>query len=485
MNEEKEIAGLEQSAKRQLMSNRNRIKSIYWAMASELQGWDIRSAFTGGAASAIVYVTFLKYISDKREQLRLRVSDLYRFDALRSLYPEVVNQGELSEYLGDVEEQIGFSHRLLRNFVADIKSPNFDAKFSNVLGIANELDFKSNDTTKIEIEELISIVEKLADSEGKVSGLMYTPSKVAILMGRICQIEDGMTVYDPCAGCGISLVQATKEKKVDVFAQELNMHTAAILEMLLIMSGARKGMIRCDDSIWHPLTQILNQKFDRIISEPPYMKPETSYRNSVEKDLIDQVLYYPEQRIEDTWIFIRHIIAVLRDGGKAAVLVPMSMLTREGNAAISRQMIVGDGYVDSVIELPANAFSNRNIKTSILVLCKGMPTKDIYMLDLSRGLWDEKVADETRGIEDIADMVINRQVIAGISDVIGIDEIENNGCQLAVSRYVAPEIDVEQFLEDSIKLYQTADKLEEKLTRLCAEFREALDDYNEYCNQNR
>ena len=485
MSDMKSIESNEQPMKSYLLTNRDRIRSVYWAIELELRGWDIRSAFVGGTVSAVVYVIFLKYISDRREQLGLQVSDLYRFDALLNLYPNVVDQQELCNYLSDVEKQLGLSQRLFQNFVLDIKSPNLDAKFLNALNIANELDFRSNDIARVEIDELIYIVEKLIESEGKVSGFAYTPLTISTLMSEICQIKDGMSIYDPCAGCGLSLVQAIKGRKVSVFAQEENMHIAAILEMLLIMTGVRKGAVRCDDSIWHPLTQTFNRKFDCVISEPPYVRPETFYRTSIDKNLINQVLYYPEQKIEDTWIFIRHIVASLEENGKAVVLVPMSMLTREGSTAVSRQKLIVDGYIDSVIELPANAFSNRNVKTSILVLCKERSAHNIYMLDLSRGLWDEKCKDGKEEISVIAEMVINRKVVAGVSDTVETEKIVENAYQLAVSRYIPQEIDVEQFLEDSIKLYRTADKLEEKFEKLCKEFKEALEDYNGYCNEKK
>ena len=45
--------------KNEILTDRNRIRAVYEAMASQLRGWDVRSAFAGGAASAIVYVTFL------------------------------------------------------------------------------------------------------------------------------------------------------------------------------------------------------------------------------------------------------------------------------------------------------------------------------------------------------------------------------------------------------------------------------------------
>lgn len=481
-NDETSFAAME---KRVILESRMRIREIYQAMANELRSWDIRSAFAGGAASALVYVTFLKYISDKREELNLKVSDLYRFDALCSLYPQVVDQRELSEYLGDVEEQLGLSNRLLETFVEDIKNQNLEIKFSNVLKLASYLDFSSKDMAELAVDELISVVEMLIDSEGKVSGLTYTPEKLGAFLSGVCHIQDGMSVYDPCAGIGVSLVQAVKRGNVSVFAQEKNMHRAAILEMLLIMNGIRSGRVQCDDSILHPLSLTLQKKFDRIVSEPPYLRPEVGYRVSIVQELFDHILYYPRQRIEDVWVIVRHIVAALEQGGRAAVLVPMSMLTREGSVVHTREMLLQDGFIEAVVELPSSVFTNRGIKTSVIVLQKECPKQSVYMLDLSRGLWDEKSKNGEDGINELVQMVLEHQIEDGVSRIVGIEEIVRNNYQLAVARYVKPSIDVEQFLSDSEKLYKKADLLEKRFSRICNEFKEALAEYNGYCSRNQ
>lgn len=469
--------------KNEILTDRNRIRAVYEAMASQLRGWDVRSAFAGGAASAIVYVTFLKYLSDRRTRLDIQASELYRFENIRNLYPDIVDQQEIGEYLGDVEKQLGFSERLLENFAADIKDSSVYSKFAEVLRLAEELDFKSNDRTAVEVEELIRIMEKLADEERKAAGISYTPSGIAQLMASICEIEDGMSVYDPCAGSGALLARAVRGRKTEVFAQERNSHIAAVMEMLLIMNGVREGVIRCEDSVLHPLTQSVKQKFDRVISEPPYMKPEYWYRTTIDKRLEGHILYYPELRIEDNWIFVRHIIASLVPDGRAVVLIPMSMLTREGAASSCRKYLVEDGYIDSVIELPAQAFSNRGIKTSILVLQKKKPIRNIYMLDLSRGLWEEKERQDE--MKELADMIQTRKVIPGVSAVVKTEEIAEKRYQLAAARYVPQEIDVEQFVTDSQKLYETAEVMENKFAGLCKEFREAAEDYRGYCEQKK
>lgn len=483
MSEKNVITECEQSALNNMNVDRNMIRSIYWSLKLELSDWDIRNAFTGGTLSAIVYVIFLKYISDNSGQLGLQGTDQYRIDNLIDGYYKGRDCRELYKYLNDVETQLGLSRGVFQNFVVDIKSPNFYEKFFSALKLANELDFRNKNIIEIEIEELIVIVEKIIESEGRENESIYTPSNIAIMMSMICQIEDGMSVYDPCAGCGIALVQAVKDRKIHVFAQEINRDFVAILEMLLIIAGVREGIVRCDDSIWHPLTQTLNQKFDRIVSEPPYMKPDVSYRTFIDSKLIDHILYYPEQKIEDTWIFVRHIVSALRDDGRAVILLPMSMLTREGGTSSTRKKLIEDGYIDSVIELPLSALSNRKFKMSILVLKKKKSIHNVYMIDLSRGLWDEKSKDGVDGISAVAKLIVNHEIIAGVSDIVGVERIEENGYQLAVSRYITQEFDMAQFLNNSTDLYQRADELEEKFVRLCKEFKEALKDYNRYCNE--
>lgn len=470
---------LENTENNLIKQNPERCRQIFMAMAHELRSWDIKNAFGGGLTSAVVYISFLKFLSDRREKMGIQGSDLFQFDALCEVYPKVVQQEQILRYLGDVEHQIGFAEGLIGSLLFPKQGKEFDAKFLSALWVAKELDFTTQELTKAHVRALIDVISKLAAEDWKSSGIFYTPVRLSRFLAGILDIQDGMSVYDPCAGIGIALTAAMWEKKVNVFAQEINVASAAVLEMLLIMSGMSGGRVQCDDSIWSPLTMGINARFDRVICDPPYMKPESGYLNSINSLLREHILYYPEERIEDTWIFVRHIIAAMKTGGRAAVILPMSMLTREGYAGRTRQRLIEDGYIESVIELPSGVYPSTNVKMSILVLQKAKAAKSIFFLDLSRGLWEDNTVNDSK----LAELVLNREERENISRMVSIAEIIDNGGQLAVARYIKQSIDMERFIADSQKLYEDAERFERKYTMLCSEFKEALDEYNYYCNK--
>lgn len=452
---------------------------VYAQMVDVLRGRGMRNAFDGGELAAVVYISFLKFLSDRKDILGIECSDNYQYAALCRLYPEVIRQQDILRYLMDVEEQIGLSHGILGGLLFPRQGREFDDTFCEALEVGQFLDFTTDVYKEAHVKALLMTIEKMAAYKGKSGGINYTPDAISGIMNGLLQVSEGMSLYDPCAGVGLLLAHTLMKKDINLYAQELHTSTAAILEMLMIMCGMRRGRIACNDSAWNPLSYEMNMKFDRVICDPPYVKPEAGYRNITNSLLMDHILYYPEERIEDPWIFVRHIAAVLKPGGRAVVILPMSMMSREGSAGRIRQRLIEDGYIDSVIELPPGAYPFTSIKTSILVIEKGKPKQGIFFLDLSRGQWDGKSACDNAFI----DCVNERKELEGVSAMIGFKEIAENGFQLVAARYITQPIDVEQFLSDSSKLYENAKTMEEKFRSLCDDFNAELEDYNGYLNE--
>ena len=452
---------------------------IYSHMVEVLRGRGMRNAFDGGELAAVVYISFLKFLSDRKEILDIQCSDNFQYAALCRLYPEVIRQEDILRYLMDVEEQLRLSHGILGGLLFPRQGREFDDTFREALEIGQFLDFTTDERTEAYVKALLMTIEKLAAGKGKAGGISYTPGAISNLMDGLLQIREGMSLYDPCAGVGLLLAQVMKRKDIDLYAQEIHNSTAAILEMLLVMSGMRRGRISCNDSAWSPLSYEMNMKYDRVVCDPPYVKPEAGYRNIVNSQLMDHILYYPEEKIEDPWIFVRHIAASLKPDGRAVVILPMSMMTREGAAGRIRQRLVEDGFIDSVIELPPGAYPFTSVKTSILVIERGKPQHDVFFLDLSKGQWDGKTDCDGRFIE----MVNRHKVSEGTSALIECNELSKNGFQLVTGRYIEQPIDMEQFISDSTKLYENAKSMEERFRSLCDDFNAELEEYNGYLNE--
>ena len=453
--------------------------SVYYTMADILRGRGMVNAFAGGALSVIVYISFLKYLSDRKDELGIHCSDNFRYDALCMLYPRVISQRDIIQYLIDVEEQLGFARGMFYGLTFPEQEREFDEQFQRAMEVGQRLDFSSEKSRDAGLEALLRTVERLAESGSKASPVSYTPSPLSVLMAKLLKIEEGMSLYDPCAGIGLLLSRLMKSVDITVYAQEKNVQSAILLEMILIMSGMSRGLVTLGDSAWSPLTLKLETKFDRILCDPPYLKPESSYRPFTNEELFGHILYYPEERIEDPWILVRHIMAELKPDGRAVVVLPMSMVTREGSVGKVRQRIIEDGYIESVVELPSGAYPFTGIKTTILVIQKGKPKRDIFFLDLSQGKWDGKKDCEAQYI----DMVLNHTPAEGFAGWASFEEIARNGFQLAAARYVSAPISAEQFLSDPVKLHEDARTMEQEFRKLCDDYEEELAEYNKYLDK--
>ncbi len=453
--------------------------SVYYEMTNVLRGRFMVNAFAGGMLSVIVYISFLKYLSDRKDELGIHCSDNFNYDALCKLYPSVISWKRIGEYLVDVEEQLGFAQGMFYGLTLPEQEKEIDEQFQKAMEVGRQLDYSSEKSREACVEALLRTVERLAESAGRTNAVSYTPSPLSALMGKLLKVENGMALYDPCAGIGLLLSRLTKSMDITVCAQEKNVQYAILLEMILIMSGMSNGLVTLGDSAWSPLTMRLKTKFDRILCDPPYIKPEIGYRPFTNKDLIGHFLYYPEEKIEDPWIFVRHIMAELKPDGRAVVVLPMSMMTREGPVGKTRQRFIEEGYIDSVVELPSGAYPFTGVKTTVLVIQKGKPRKDIFFLDLSQGKWDGKNECEAQYI----DMVLNHTPADGYAGWASYEEIAGSGFQLAAARYVSAPINAEEFLFDLAKIHKDARIMEQEFRKLCDDYEEELAEYNHYLNE--
>lgn len=471
--------------KQTLMRNKERVTAVYAAISGEVQRWGIRSAFDDSSVGAITLIVFLKFLSDRREYLKLDVSDLFRFDALWNLYPNVLSFCDITHYVGQVERQLGFEEHLAEAFTKNVQYDRLDDHFTDILRLVDELDFKSKQSRMICFEKLIDTIIRMAEQEGKSTVKVYTERNIGKFLGAIVKLQEGMSIYDPCAGLGISLIDALKGKEgVQAYAQEIDRNTAAVLEMLMIMGGHTCVTVQCNNTLANPITKYSNIKFDRIICEPPMNQKVNVY--DYNRMLENSFVEYNDYNMNDSWIFVKHIVAALKSGGRAAVLLPMSMMTREGITAKFRDWLLYHNLVDAIIELPGGALSKTGVKASVMVLQKGKINDSVYMLDLSRGLWDKKVRKSDspdNGLAELVYVVVNYIEIEGISKQVSLQEIKRNDGQLAVARYIGQKIDMENFRRDLVLLFNEAESLDQEYGELCREFKMALSKYNDYCNK--
>lgn len=127
--------------------------------------------------------------------------------------------------------------------------------------------------------------------------------------------------------------------------------------------------------------------------------------------------------------------------GRVAVLLPHGVLFRGGAEEVIRKYIIKDlNRLDAVIGLPANLFHGTSIPVCVLVLKskRNGNSGNILFIDASKEFKAGKKQNvlEQEHIDKIVDAYEKRVDIDKFAHVADMQEIEENGYNLNIPRYV-------------------------------------------------
>ncbi len=264
-------------------------------------------------------------------------------------------------------------------------------------------DIVSNHEMGTIFEELI---RKFAEQSNEEAGEHFTPRDVVELMTKLIFIENGVhlkkkdiikTIYDPACGTGGMLTSCkdfvTKmNESVDIvlFGQELNEEIYAICKADMLMKGEE------DENIKGPLStlshdEFKNEKFDFMISNPPYGRKWEQDEEVVKKEAekgFEGRFGAGLPRINDgQLLFLQHMISKMKtkERSRIAVITNGSPLftgdAGSGESDIRKWMIEND-YIEAIIALPDQLFYNTGIRTYVWVLTNEKPTERVGKIQL-------------------------------------------------------------------------------------------------------
>lgn len=444
----------------------------YTAVTRLFNNWTIRSGFPCGAVGGLVFVCFLKYLSDNRERLKIKCSDLYQYDILCSIFPDHVDVVELAEYVSDVERQIGFARGVISSFASKIDHQLVEEAFREALHIVREIDFSHENGNSYGLAYKLLLMEIERQGANTKQGIIVTGVSLAELMSELLELETGMTVYDPAGGFGILTAVVSAGLSVKVVTQEIASDIAAVNEMLLIMSGCRNGQVFVADSL-SDTNEDEREKYDRIICDLPVLKKNLTASKSAWGSHMD-----------GTWKFVFKIFDSLKEGGRAVIWLPQSYGFRGGYFERNRRILLEQGVVEAIIQVPDEYVVGTNAKFCIWILQKktvkyvDYDDNAVYMLNFTGKNFPMPEDLETEAIfERLAELVKRRYEIEGFAKNINVKTIFQNDSILSISRYMEVVIDVEAFLSQSSSLYKREEKLEKELAGLSEAIRDALAEY--------
>ena len=253
--------------------------------------------------------------------------------------------------------------------------------------IERDLDFNSSDDRHV----FNDIYEKiLADLQSAGNaGEYYTPRAVTQFMVDILNPQLGEKVLDPACGTGGFLSctiehlkpqakntddQKRLQESIRGIEKKPLPHMLALTNMLLHGIDVPTNIVH-DNTLSRPLRDYApKDRVDVVITNPPF--------GGVEEDGIEKNMPGKYQTRETADLFMALIMHLLKDGGRAAVVLPDGFLFGEGVKTTIKEELLRDFNLHTIVRLPKGVFSPyTSISTNILFFEKGKKTKNVWFFE--------------------------------------------------------------------------------------------------------
>jgi len=375
--------------------------------------------------------------------------------ALKDLKHDIGNM--LNKAIAAVEDENDSLSGVLKNNINfnEIKGKTKipDQKWKDLLDHFNQPNFVLvNDN--FEFPDLLGaayeyLIKYFADSAGKKGGEFYTPAEVVRLLVQLTKPQAGNTIYDPTVGSGGFLIQSHQyveeqgqnPNDLALYGQDSNGTVWSICHMNMILHNISRFTIEHGDTLEDP--QILEngqvRTFDRVLANPPfsqnYSRANVKFANRFKE-------WCPETGKRADLMFVQHMLASLKTGGRMATIMPHGVLFRGGKEKLIREIFINDDVIEAIISLPQGLFYGTGIPACVLVCSKNKPDHlrgKVLFINADREFAEGKNQNKLRpeDIEKIDFAFTYKLVIHKYSRLVDKSEIvEKHDYNLNIRRYV-------------------------------------------------
>jgi type I restriction-modification system DNA methylase subunit len=231
------------------------------------------------------------------------------------------------------------------------------------------------------------------------NGIFYTPPELAVFMAGFIDFEP-KTVYDPTCGQGSLL--SVFEDSVKKYGCDIEQQAIDYCNENLVNFEGYQG-----DTLSSSFFD--GMKFDVIMGNPPFSLEWAGYSD---KQYLNNPVAMTKGRAD--YCFIQHILHHLADDGLAIVLSACGILYRGQREQSMRIWLVEKGFIEKIIHVEGDTFTDTKIATVCLVMRKN------------------RTEEQQQSIE-----FIDKKT--GKSRLVSVDEIAKNDYLLSVNSYLPDE----------------------------------------------
>jgi type I restriction enzyme M protein len=355
--------------------------------------------------SQLVWMFFLKIIDDQDQQLEL-LQDGYASPIPTQLQwrnwaanPEGITGDDLSTFINDElfptlkQLQPSGKHANRKKIVRDVFEDAYNYMKSGqlirqVINEINAIDF-NNLADRQHFGDIYEQILNDLQSAGN-AGEFYTPRAVTTFMVQQMDPRLGESILDPACGtggfltCAIRHVRENYVKTVEdekVLQASINAvekkplpHMLAVTNMLL-HGMEDPSFITHGNMLARPFVSYTeSDRVDMILTNPPFGGKE---EDGVESNFPSHI-----QTKETADLFLAIIIRLLKQGGRAAVVLPDGTMFGDGVKTRLKQMLLTECNLHTVIRLPNSVFKPyATVGTNILFFEKGSPTAEVWFYE--------------------------------------------------------------------------------------------------------
>jgi len=348
----------------------------------------------------LTYLLFLKMASEQKDESRIPAA--FRWGALKTASETEVLQ-RYRQALIDLGDPAKVDDRsvvaIFQNAATIVREP---ANLRKLIDAIDGLHWFSDERDAFG-DAYEGLLQKMAEETKRGAGQYFTPRVLIQMMVGLMKPQPGEIIQDPAAGTGGFLIAADtwmRERSDDYFElspkqQTFQLQSALrgvenvpdtfrLLLMNLHLHRIDPDHLDLNDTLSPAGSKPALKGANLILTNPPF-GPAGGPPTRDDLTITDRVSSYQLP-------FVEHVIRALAPGGRAAVIVPDSVLFDDGRGKMLRQRLMNWCDLHTVLRLPTGIFYAQGVKTNVLFFTRSRDeapvqdaTKAVWIYDLRTG----------------------------------------------------------------------------------------------------
>ena len=332
----------------------------------------------------ITYLLFLKMAWEQRAAGASEIPSRYTWGTLKKIDDNVKRLARYHQGLRRLSEYSGLIGLIFTKPQSKINDP---AKLNLLIKMIDSEEWSKLDVdVKGEVYE--GLLAKNADDVRGGAGQYFTPRPVIKAIVKVMKPELNMRISDPACGTGGFLIAAFEYLSAKVTARreaeflrtkalhgvDLVPNVARLCAMNLFLHGIGTDRDEPVVSIYDSL-EVEPEPVDMVLTNPPFGKKSSfmiigkSGKTQTDKISYERPGFWATTSNKQL-NFVQHVYSMLKEEGKAAVVVPDNVLFEGGAGETIRRNLLQRCDVHTLLRLPTGIWYSSGVKANVIFFDK-------------------------------------------------------------------------------------------------------------------